>query len=530
MVKGTFISLLILITSFTTLSAETAQKAIPLLRELDRAIGKRTEHLQAKENKIQNLVNRLYSSISDENRFEILGQLVSEYSSYNSDKAFSYALDREKLAIKMGDSGNIAHARMDLANLMCFTGMYKESMEIIQDISPQSLPDELHPYYYHLNRSIYGYMADYAVTFREKEAYTALTDSYRDSLILAYDDNPFFRNLVQADQHNVHRQYDKAINLLTETFKTTDNKHNKALVAYTMSESYRLKGDVDREMEWLAISAIYDIEASVKDYISLRRLAVLLFNKGDIKRAYAYMTVSLEDAAAANARLRMIENLEMFPIINATYNQHAAHQKKLMAIALILISILSAFLFIASYYIYVQMKKVAAARKELEAANHIILENSYLKETYIARYMDQCSIYIERMDKNRKLWSKMLNMGNKEELSKILKSSSFINDELKEFYSNFDHTFLLLFPNFIEEFNALLIEEERIYPKQGELMSPALRVYALIRLGITDSVKIAQFLRYSVTTIYNYRTTVRNKALGDRNLFEGKVMKIGKIE
>ncbi len=530
MIKRIVITLCILAINTSALYSEPSERGKSLLDELDRVIEHRDEYQEIKEKKIKSLKVRLENSRSEDELFDIQGLLVTEYNTYNSHIALSYAQEREKLALKIGDRTKISLARMDIANLMCFTGMYMESLEILQNINPENLPKELHPYYYHLNRNIYGYMTDYVVTDKEKDTYAEITDSYRDSLITVYGNDPFFQNLIRADQYNVHNQYDKAIDLLMKNINITEDKHNKALVACTMAESYRLKGDADKEMEWLITSAVYDMETSVKDYTSLRRLAVLLFNKGDIDRAYAYMNICLEDAAASNARLRMIEILDMFPIINATYNQHEIQQKRLMATGLIFISVLSVFLILALYYIYVQMKKVAAARKELEAANHIILENSYLKETYVGRYMDLCSIYLEKMDKNRKLWSKMLNMGNKEELQKILKSSQFIDDELKEFYSNFDHTFLLLFPTFIEEFNALLVEEERIYPKPGKLMNTQLRVYALIRLGITDSVKIAQFLRYSVSTIYNCRTSVRNKAAGDRELFESKVMEIGRIK
>jgi len=195
------------------------------------------------------------------------------------------------------------------------------------------------------------------------------------------------------------------------------------------------------------------------------------------------------------------------------------------------------------------MKRVAAARHEvidankrlkelneelhrynlqLKEANHIIAENSYLKEEYIGRYMDQCSTYLDKMDLYRRSLNKIAATGRVEELYKAIKSSQFLEEELKEFYANFDMTFLQLFPNFVEEFNALLVEP--MQPKQGELLNTELRIFALIRLGITDSTKIAQFLRYSVTTIYNYRTRVRNKALGERDEFEAKVMKIGKVE
>ena len=96
-----------------------------------------------------------------------------------------------------------------------------------------------------------------------------------------------------------------------------------------------------------------------------------------------------------------------------------------------------------------------------------------------------------------------------------------------ELYAKFDSIFLNIYPDFIEEFNNLLVPEERIYPKQDELLTTELRIYALIRLGITDSNKIASFLRYSLRTVYNYRTKVRNKSAVTRGDFEDYVKKIG---
>ena len=292
-----------------------------------------------------------------------------------------------------------------------------------------------------------------------------------------------------------------------------------------------------------------DMKTAVREYISLRKLAVLLYQEGDIERAYSYVKICMEDAAACNARLRKLEILEIFPIINDAYQQKTEKQQEQMKWALVSISLLSLFLLLAIFYVYKQMKKVAAARREvidankrlkelndelhisnsqLKEANHSIAENSYLKEEYIGRYMDQCSVYLEKMDNYRRSLGKIAATGNVEELYKNIKSSKFIEGELKEFYTNFDNTFLQLFPTFVEDFNALLADDEQISLKAGERMNTELRIFALIRLGITDSVKIAQFLRYSVTTIYNYRTKVRNKAAGDRDLLEQEVMTIGK--
>lgn len=141
--------------------------------------------------------------------------------------------------------------------------------------------------------------------------------------------------------------------------------------------------------------------------------------------------------------------------------------------------------------------------------------------------MDQCSAYIDKMDEYRKSLGKIAASGKLEELFQKLKSSQYIDDQLKDFYENFDDTFLQLFPHFVEEFNKLLVEDEQIHLKNPHRLNTELRIFALIRLGITDSIKIAQFLRYSVTTIYNYRTKARNKAKGNREEFEKNVIKIG---
>ena len=532
------------------LHAADSSRADSLLLKLDQAIKERPIYMEQKELKLAELKRQLHRQIPDEERFAILGTLLDEYRSFNTDSALHMAEEREQIAIRLGNREYIDNARMNKADVLGMTGMYKEVMDLMRNIHIDRLPVDIHPYYYHIYRTVYGLMADYAVTAYEKKLYTELTDKYRDSLLLVNKDNLLIHTLIQSDQYNVRNEYDKAIRLLTDYLALQkDYEHDVAICAYTLSESYRLKGDKEKEKEYLIVSAMADMKTAVREYISLRKLAVLLYQEGDIERAYSYVKICMEDAAACNARLRKLEILEIFPIINDAYQQKTEKQQEQMKWALVSISLLSLFLLLAIFYVYKQMKKVAAARREvidankrlkelndelhlsnaqLKEANHSIAENSYLKEEYIGRYMDQCSVYLEKMDNYRRSLGKIAATGNVEELYKNIKSSKFIEGELKEFYTNFDNTFLQLFPTFVEDFNALLADDEQIYVKAGERMNTELRIFALIRLGITDSVKIAQFLRYSVTTIYNYRTKVRNKAAGDRDLLEQEVMTIGK--
>jgi hypothetical protein len=292
------------------------------------------------------------------------------------------------------------------------------------------------------------------------------------------------------------------------------------------------------------------MKSDTREYISLRKVATILFQEGDIDRAYKYLTICMEDAKACNARLRILEILDTFPIINEAYMAKKHQQQMIVLGVLIAISLLALCLLFAVRYVMRQKKYVVMARqhlanandklrdmnnqllqynKEIKQQNQLIAENSYLKEEYIARYMDQCSVYLEKMRQVRTHLNKLLSTGQMKELKEAVKvSNKEVENELAEFYDSFDDTFIQLFPDFVNEFNALLQEGEEIVPKSGHKLNTELRIFALIRLGITDSVKIAQFLRYSTTTIYNYRTRIRNKARGDRDELEKQVINIGK--
>lgn len=521
-----------------------------LLREIDGIIKNRQTYGAEKEARIADLKKLLAEATSDEQRYGFCGRLFDEYRAYNLDSSFVYAQRKEELAHRMDKLDYLDDAAMNMAEVMGTTGMYKEALELLGQIDKKTLPDYLYGYYYHLYRTIYGLMGDYAVTEKVKKEYYRMTDLYRDSLLQINASDSLGHVLVMADKCIVHAQYDEAIRMLMEYYnKPSLYDHSKAMLTYTLSEGYRLKGDKQGQKHYLALSAIADLKSAVKEYVSLRKLASLVYDEGDIDRAYNYLKCSLEDATLCNARLRTLEISQVFPIIDQAYQLKTKRQQQEMKVSLICISLLSVFLLVAIFFVYKQMKKVAAARREvvdtntllqelneelhdsnsqLKEMNHTLSEANYIKEEYIGRYMDQCSTYLDKMDLYRRSLNKIAAAGRVEELYKAIKSSQFLDEELKEFYANFDMTFLQLFPNFVEEFNALLTEP--MQPKPGELLNTELRIFALIRLGITDSTKIAQFLRYSVTTIYNYRTRVRNKALGERDEFETKVMQIGKVE
>lgn len=276
-------------------------------------------------------------------------------------------------------------------------------------------------------------------------------------------------------------------------------------------------------------------------------LAQLLYEDGDMERAYQYMRFSWNATKFYNARLRSWQSADVLSLIDKTYQAMIEKQNGRLQQYLLLITTLLVLLIVALGYIYRQMKKLADARNHLQQANEQLnglneelrqmnsclsstnielSESNQIKEEYIARFIKLCSTYINRLDAYRRMVNKKVSAGQIAELLKITRSQDALDEELEELYANFDTAFLHLFPDFVKKFNDLLQDNERIVLKKDELLNTELRIFALIRLGIEDSSQIAEFLRYSVNTIYNYRAKVKNKTRGSREDFEDLVRKI----
>jgi len=309
--------------------------------------------------------------------------------------------------------------------------------------------------------------------------------------------------------------------------------HDKAIVANILANSYKKEGNVDMQKKYFAISAIADIKNAVKENTSMMALALLLYDEGNIDGAYKCIKSSMDDADFCNAYFRAYELSKIFPIIDSAYQEKTTKQKAELQKYLLLVSVLSVFLVIAMIYVYRQMKRIARIRKELHnrngqlsIINQKLTETNKVKEAYLGKFIDLCSNYIEKLDNYRRSLNRIANSGKMDELLKSLKSTQFIENELSDFYTNFDETFLRIYPTFITDFNALFPAREKQIPKQGEMLNTELRIFALIRLGIHDSAQIAVFLRYSITTIYTYRSKLKNKSLYPEN-FEERIMRIG---
>lgn len=503
-----------------------------LLNELDEVVLSKQQYAAVKEAEIAELKQQLAHATNDEIKYDLCNELFERYLHYQADSALVYVDKKMKLIASNEDVMHQVEVLINRAEVMGVMGMYGEADALLKMIHPEELSHDLLAYYYRTMRAYYGWMADFVTYPEVKKEYSRKTHSYRDSIMLSMPPG-VDRDIVKAEKTLLDGHVDEAEQMLKEMLLKNPDARQQAYINYTLSETYGEKGDIDNQINKLAQTAILDLKAATKEYASLQKLAHLLYERGDVDRAYQYLNCSMDDAVACNARLRFIEVAEFFPIIDKAYKLKAKRGTMISRMLLISVSLLSLFLIIAVFYLYRWMKKLSVMRRNLKQTNNQLLltneeleQTGRIKEVYIARYLERCVAYLDKLEQYRRSLEKLAMASRVEDLYKTIKSDQFIRDERKSFYHEFDRSFLDLFPNFIESFNELLHEESRIRPKAGELLTTELRIFALIRLGVTDSNQIAHFLSYSLATIYNYRSKMRNRALGDKDKFEEEVMKL----
>lgn len=513
-----------------------------LLKILDQTIKDKALFSKQKEYRIDSLKQEESKSVNLEEKYKIYHKLFKEYRHYNMDSALSIAYKKQDISHELQNKKYEQRSNMNVAEIMAIMGMYKEALDIAAQINKKELDIDQMQYYYHLYHSTYYLLFENSLSSREKKYYETLISHYKDSLLQVNEPNTLGYSLVKNGKLVEQHKYKEALELMNHCYlEYGKNQSSIGSLAYGLSDIYEKLGDTEQQKKYLAISATADLRRAVKGYIALRKLATILYNEGDLDRAYAYIRCAMEDATFCKARFRTLEISETLPIITAAYDKKVKQEKANLVKYLILISVLSFILIVSFIYIWQQLKKLSIAKKSikqmyedvtqmnenLNELNRKLSESNQVKEEYIGSIFNLCSTYINKMENYRININRKLKAGQTSEIIKIT-NTTLVTDELKEFFRNFDAIFLNIYPNFIEEFNMLLLPEEQITPKSGDILTPELRVFALMRLGISDSSKVASFLHYSPQTVYNYKLKIRNKLSVSKDEFASKILSIGK--
>jgi len=497
-----------------------------VLCRLDSVMEYREGYIMEKERRLDSLKFLLSSAVPG-SRLELLDKIFGEYYSYDLDSAASYAIRKEATARMLGKGVCESVAKLNLARIYLSQGKTHEAVEAMSAALPDTTDSAVKNLWY-------DFMAQYDAVGGHNPAkwYRRMSVSL-DSASPGWIYNEC--NLLRFSGDLAG-----AANILESNLRIIpDTPHNKAITNYLLGNIYLQQRDTLKAVRHMTESAINDIMTPVRDYKSLYELASLLMAIGDVERAYHYIDMAVEDVNAAKVLDNMVAVNGIMPQIVRAHERQIQRERNIQRWFVGGISLLALCL-VAALVLTVRSRDAAGRaavreaelnlrlreiNRELEAMNLRISESNKVKDTYLVQYFNLCSYFVGRFEEFKGNVSAAARSKGLAGVEKLV--AAYDDDrELKKFYSNFDSTFLSLFPRFVDDFNRLIAEDKHVSLNRDGSMSNELRTFALIRLGVSDSEQIAGFLRRSVSTIYNYRVKMRNAATCLREEFEDKVREI----
>lgn len=515
-------------------TAQATENIRQLYQQLDHVLTQRKAISLRKEATIDSIRQLVTPNLSSRQRFHYYQLLYQEYHTYRSDSALYYISKAEQIARHNHSPLQQKQCAIHHAYLLATIGYFSQSLSLLESINKERLDSTLLIDYYKTYEWVYSvwseYMDDdfYAPQFRKKEI------SYNDSLlsVLPSHNNEYYYWLGEykariGDQPAAQKAYERSLRDLPI------NTRLYAQAACGLAFAHSRQGNLEEYEHYLILAAISDNVCPLKENLALQELALHIFRQKPewVEQANRYLNYSMEDATFYNNRLRMLEIARKFPAIDNAYQQENIEKSQRLAAATLSISALTLLLLSSLAVIRRQLRRVRGGKRELNQLNHRLsqlndelLQTNRTREEYVSLFLDLCASYIDKLNRYQELVKRKVKAKQADDLLK--QNNSKMNEaDAKRFFVNFDTAFLTLYPAFITEFNALLRPGEEIYPPKGEQLNTELRIFALIRMGIKDSSRIATLLFYSPQTIYNYRTAVRNRAR-NRDTFEEEVKQL----
>jgi hypothetical protein len=469
-------------------------------------------------------------------RYGIYLQLYNDYKSFNYNEAFNYAQKLLQLGRSMHDPVRVAYGKVKLGFILLSSGMFKETFDSLKTIPVKMLPDSMKREYYYLTARTYYDLADFDLDNYYSSLYNRLAGHYIDSASAITTRGSFeyvyYNGLKYVKAGNI-AQAISSLKLLIAKYHLTN--HQFAVTASTLSDIYIRTGKRDSAINLLISAAIADVRSSTKEAAAMLNLAKLLHENGDIENAYVYIKQAMDDATYYGARQRELQVSAILPVIAAERITSVEGQRRALLLYASLLTVLIITVLVFAFIIYKQLQKLRIADKAILEANgnlqrtiNKLNEAERIKEEYIGYYFNLISEYINKLEKfKRSVDTKLIS--KKYEDIRLVVNNINLNKEREELFINFDRAFLKLFPNFVEAYNALFCEEHQVKLLPNQLLNTDLRIFALVRLGITDTEKIANILEYSVNTIYNYKARIKSKSKVENDIFEQQIMAIKAI-
>ena len=515
-----------------------------LYKQLDAALAQRAYYVELKEKSLNDIKQGAKYVTSNEDKLKLYEQLANDYKAYEYDSAMTYVNKGLILAQKSNNIFFNKRFQLSQTRLLITRGFYAEAKEILQKIEPKEEPRDYQFLYYYTMYGLYNNWSTYCENNEFSKNYDLKKVEYlKKAIELSPKKDAFYYYLMgELYYFSNHPNNNKTIQYYKKALSMEKaNSRLHAMTAFALSEVYQKANNLELMEHYLLVAAISDITSATKENVALQDIALFIYKHKtrSLNKAQEYINLSLEDAYAYNNRLRRIEISSKLQMITNAYTDDIRATNSMLYIALSVIFLLLLGVGLSSLFIRKKNKllkqkkdEITATSAKMEVLNsQLHLINDELKDTNQKRerlvkvYIDLCYKNIERNSKLRTLAVRKIKANQSKELLSLLSSSTNTEKENKEFLTEFDKAFLSLYPTFITELNKQLTESAHIQLKENGEMPPILRVCALLRLGITESSKIAGILSYSPQTVYNYRSLLKNNAI-DKEHFEENVLRL----
>lgn len=517
-----------------------------LLERIDYMIDNDKHYQDIKENELKHLKQLAFDAEDDKTRLLFLDSIYRAYSAYRYDSAYAYMQRGLELAKKVNDTYYITLNQINRASVLSVRGFYSKAEGLLQTLNPETMPYKLKLYYYFTYAWLYNYWESYAQNSDYAKDFRTQRKHYMNLLLQNFKEdsrNTVYYNYLLGE--NIYLDEPTSKQSLYHFMKAVKMSPAKsrihAMSAYGVARYYKLTGNFDLYEKYLVEASVSDGLCQLKETVALQKLAYFLFKKdaSNSKRAAKYIQHTMEDAQFFNNRLRMMEISNILPVI-ASANQQAAEKSRArflfgfigVSVALIIILILS---FVNNRQknklkknkqeIEEQNEKQKEMNAQLTQLNQQLIETNIKRETYMRLFMDISAAYISKLSDYRKLVSRKIKANQTADLQKTLNTHKMEEEESQMFYNRFDKAFMELYPGFVTELNKLLLPECQLELPTTHTLTTEIRIYALMRLGVTDSQEIATLLYYSTQTIYNYKSGMRAKAK-NRETFENDINRL----
>jgi len=458
--------------------------------------------------------------------FDACMALASAYDNYSADSCLSYYIRAKHVAeAKLADAERSQIALFGQASILTRIGHFTEAYILLSSVDSTKLDKpQLCSYYYRqldLYHGLYVVLDDEAA-FRP--GFVAKYNYYRDAVMSLYgEDSP--ENYREAEKKYARRgDFEKALrfnDLRYESFPESPVK-GKASVLYDRYSIYNLYmgRPLQDHIELLLESAILDLRTANQNIASLRKLESWLLSINYLKEAKSVSDYYYDTMRRFGSRTRMLDGMGLAMDINDEYSTMLIKSRRDVQYALMCIIFL---LLILLFIFYMEMR----SRQKIKLLNKNLYRSGLISKGYVLGFFQLYSSYLSRLLALRSKINTNLRKGNTAFVRDLTDpSKDFINDELKTMYSNFDKAFLDIFPDYVEKFNALLKPEYRFQVKASELLNMDMRIFAIIKLGITDSQTISDLLHCSIKTVYNKRSGINARLAVDRDDFMDKLAEI----